>query len=167
MGDYRRMNKTNANLIAAPDLALRPPRSARVRLGGYTILPRVLDKGRAAIAGRQGDYKFGNPVDGLLFEFAGVTADGFLSQLKTGADDVEMLAWLSGQSRRSPAEIANWSAWTETFTDSSVEGRQWLATEVKRLDARRADIHTIFDYLDLEDFVSFADNADTRKHEES
>ena len=37
----------------APDLTQRPPRSPRVRLGGYTILPRLLDKARATIAGLQ------------------------------------------------------------------------------------------------------------------
>ena len=31
----------------APDLTQRPPRSPRVRLGGFVILPRMLDKGRA------------------------------------------------------------------------------------------------------------------------
>ena len=34
-------------LTNAPDLTQRPPRSPRVRLGGYAILPRLLDKGRA------------------------------------------------------------------------------------------------------------------------
>ena len=31
---------------STPDLRQRPPRSPRVRLGGYVILPRMLDKGR-------------------------------------------------------------------------------------------------------------------------
>ena len=35
--------------IHAPDLTKQPPRSPRVRLGGYVILPRCLDKGRATI----------------------------------------------------------------------------------------------------------------------
>ncbi len=34
--------------ISAPDLTQRPPRSPRVRLGGLVLLPRMLDKGRAA-----------------------------------------------------------------------------------------------------------------------
>ncbi len=41
-----------------PDLTQRPPRSPRVRLGGYVILPRMLDKGRAALAGKLGEYHF-------------------------------------------------------------------------------------------------------------
>ena len=33
-----------------PDLTKFPPRSPRVRLGGYVTLPRMLDKGRATLA---------------------------------------------------------------------------------------------------------------------
>ena len=50
--------------IHAPDLTKRPPRSPRVRLGGLVILPRMLDKGRAAIAGTIGDYHYDCPLDG-------------------------------------------------------------------------------------------------------
>ena len=42
--------------MKAPDLAQRPPRSSRVHLGGFTILPRALDKARATLAGTNGDY---------------------------------------------------------------------------------------------------------------
>ena len=38
----------------ALNLTQRPPRSPRVRLGGYTILPRILDKARASLAGTLG-----------------------------------------------------------------------------------------------------------------
>jgi hypothetical protein len=31
--------------IAPIDLTQRPPRSMRVRLGGFVLLPRILDKG--------------------------------------------------------------------------------------------------------------------------
>ncbi|MEO7677968.1 MAG: DUF5069 domain-containing protein, partial [Verrucomicrobiota bacterium] len=41
-----------------PDLTQRPPRSPRVRLGGYVLLPRILDKGRALLAGKLGEYHF-------------------------------------------------------------------------------------------------------------
>jgi hypothetical protein len=32
--------------VAAPDLTKGPPRSGLCRLGGYAILPRMIDKGR-------------------------------------------------------------------------------------------------------------------------
>lgn len=37
-----------------PNLAQRLPRSPRVRLGGFVILPRIPDKCRATLAGTNG-----------------------------------------------------------------------------------------------------------------
>ena len=42
--------------FSAPDLTQHPPRSVRVRLGGFAHLPRLLDKARAFAAGKQGSY---------------------------------------------------------------------------------------------------------------
>jgi len=47
----------NESLTHAPNLNQRPPRSPRVRLGGYVVLPRILDKGRAELAGTVGEFK--------------------------------------------------------------------------------------------------------------
>ena len=49
--------------MQAIDLTQRPPRSPRVRLGGYVILPRMLDKGRATINNKAGEYHFNCPLD--------------------------------------------------------------------------------------------------------
>ena len=38
------------------DLTQRPPRSFRVRLGNYVVLARMLDKGRATLAKKNGEY---------------------------------------------------------------------------------------------------------------
>jgi hypothetical protein len=141
------------------DLTQRPPRSPRVRLGGFTILPRVIDKARATVAGTNGDYKFNNPLDTVLFGFLGIAADDFLAQVAAGAGDVELLQWIQARTRKAPHEIAAWSAWTETFVEHDVETREWLAGRVKALDARRADIAALFDYLDLDDYLSFGGKA--------
>lgn len=141
------------------DLTQRPPRSPRVRLGGYTILPRVLDKARATLAGTPGDYKFNNPLDSLLFGFTGVDSEAFLAQVKSGAGDFEMLQWLQARAPKTPYEIAAWSAWTETFVQHDLETREWLGGRIQALDRRRADIGVIFDYLDLDDYLSFGGKA--------
>ncbi len=141
------------------DLTQRAPRSPRVRLGGYTILPRVIDKARATLAGRQGDYKFNNPLDNVLFRFAGVTAEAFLNQVQSGAGDFELLQWFQAQAKKAPHEIAAWSAWTETFVDHDAETYEWLAGRIRSLDPRREDISALFDYLDLDDYLSFGGQA--------
>ena len=40
------------------DLTQRPPRSFRVRLGNYVVLARMLDKGRATLAKKNGEYHY-------------------------------------------------------------------------------------------------------------
>ena len=47
--------------LSAPYLTQRPPRSPRTRLGGYVLLPRMLDKGRATLAGMNGEYHYNCP----------------------------------------------------------------------------------------------------------
>jgi Domain of unknown function (DUF5069) len=141
------------------NLTQRPPRSPRVRLGGYTILPRVLDKARATLAGTNGEYKFNNPLDNVLFGFAGVTSDSFLAQVKTGAGDFEMLQWFQTQAKKAPYETAAWSAWTETFAEHDGETREWMAGRIRTMDVRRSDIQSLFDYLDLDDYLSFGGQA--------
>jgi len=145
--------------MKTPDLAQRPPRSPRVRLGGFTILPRVLDKARATLAGTNGDYEFNSRLDNVLFNFVGVSGESLLAQVKTGAGDFELVQWLTAQARKASHEIAAWSAWTETFMPHDVESREWLVGRVKDLDVRREDIGVAFDYLDLDDYLSFGGKA--------
>ena len=49
--------------IMSVDLTRRPPRSMRVRLGGFVILARMLDKGRATLAKKNGEYNYNSPTD--------------------------------------------------------------------------------------------------------
>src|SRR2546425_5318307 len=92
----------------APDLTERPPRSARVRLGGYVILPRMLDKGRALIAGKKGEYSFACPLDQRFLEFAGIDAEALKKQLAAGKGDGEILDWVqkNTKNKRTDSEIA-------------------------------------------------------------
>jgi len=77
--------------LNSPNLTKQPPRSARARLGGYAILPRLLDKGRATIAGIHGEYKYNCPLDQRFFEFAGIDAEALKKQLAAGKGDGEIL----------------------------------------------------------------------------
>lgn len=143
----------------AIDLTQRPPRSPRVRLGGYTILPRVLDKARATLAGVAGEYRFNNPLDRVLFNFLGISADAFLAEVRRDTGDFAMLQWVQSQSEKKAHEVDAWSRWTESLVESDAESREWLAGRLRALDERRSDIHTLFDYLDLDDYRSFGGPA--------
>lgn len=141
----------------ALDLTQRPPRSPRVRLGGYTILPRLLDKARAMLKGTNGDYRYNNPNDGHFFRFTGLTPEALLEQVKTGAGDWDMLLWVNTNAplKRTALEISQWSDWTESVSFADVEMREWFTQQIKRLNPAREDLRGTFDYLDLDDFVSF------------
>jgi hypothetical protein len=113
----------NARLTHAPNLTQRPPRSSRVRLGGYVVLARILDKGRAELAGTAGEYKYNNPGDYHWFRFTGITPEALKSELATGKGDGEMLAWIERNAphKHTPWEIQQWSAY---FSERGPDGER-------------------------------------------
>ena len=91
------ISEMNQKLDHAPDLTKRPPRSPRVRLGGFVVLARILDKGRAELAGTAGEFKYNNPGDYHWFRFTGITPEALKAELATGKGDGEMLSLDSGE----------------------------------------------------------------------
>ncbi len=71
------------------DLTQRPPRSFRVRLGNYVVLARMLDKGRATLAKKNGEYHYDCATDQRLVQFLGFDPDALLKELATGKGDGE------------------------------------------------------------------------------
>jgi len=139
------------------DLTQRPPRSPRVRLGGYAILPRALDKGRATLAGKNGPYHFACPLDQRFLNFAGIDPDALLEQLKLGKGDTEILEWITANATNKPSivEIKQWSSYVDTYTPGDVETFEYFVSEMKRIGTAREDICGFFDLLDLDDYVSY------------
>ena len=145
--------------LHTPDLTKFPPRSPRVRLGGYVILPRMLDKGRATVAGKHGEYHYACPLDQRFLEFVGINAAALKKQL--GKSDGEVLAWIekNAKHKRSPVEIAAWSAWQEQRAPDNPDSRDFFNGLHKAGAPKRTDIVTWFDVRDLDDYVSFGGNA--------
>lgn len=139
----------------ATDLTQRPPRSPRVKLGGYVLLPRMLDKGRAHLADKVGEYHFNCPLDQRLMAFTGLNADDILSRLKEGKSDSEVLAWIQANTKRTDFEIYQWTEYQLQRSPSDNEGREYLSEMVKKVAPDRDDVVTWFDMLDLDDYASF------------
>jgi hypothetical protein len=140
------------------DLTQRPPRSVRVRLGGYVILPRMLDKCRATIAGENGEYHYDCSMDRHFLRFTGIDAEALKAEVATGKSDSEMLAWIEANatSPRSAWEIVQWSSYHETRgPDSDAETLLWYAEKVGEFSKTREDIKGFADLLDLDDYCSF------------
>ena len=145
--------------LSAPDLTLNPPRSPHVGLGGYVHLPRLLDKARAHLAGKIGEYHYNCPMDKSFFVFTGITEAEMLEAVKAAKSDSEALAFVEGKSKRLPCEIAAWSAWMRTNAPGGAPGHEWIGESIKTAGPDRTDIRGFFDLLDLDDYVSFGGKA--------
>ena len=145
--------------LHTPDLTKFPPRSPRVRLGGYVILPRMLDKGRATLAGKNGEYHYACPLDQRFLEFVGIDPEALKKEL--GKSDGEILEWIEkhAQHKRAPQEIAAWSEFAEQRVPQDVEAREFFNGIHKAGAPNRKDIIGWFDVLDMDDYVSFGGKA--------
>ncbi len=144
------------------DLTQRPPRSMRQRLGGLVLLPRIIDKGHATLAGKNGEYNFNSPTDQYLVRFLGLDLTVLLKELAAGKGDGEILEWVltNAGTPRTPWEISAWSAYMETRgPDSDAESLASFAEYVGQRTKTREDIKSWFDALDLDDYVSFGGKA--------
>jgi hypothetical protein len=145
----------------ALDLTQRPPRSPRVRLGGYAILPRMLDKGRATVAGKNGEYHYACPMDQRFLEFVGINAAALKKQLAAGKGDNDILAWIqkNAKHKHCESEIAAWSAHADQRAPSDSDSRTYFNELHQKAAPKREDIVTWFDLLDVDDYVSFGGQA--------
>lgn len=146
---------------STPDLTQHPPRSARVRLGGYVILPRMLDKGRATLAGKNGEYHYACPMDQRLLQFLGLDADALKQQLAAGKGDGEILDWIlaNGKNKHTDSEVLGWSAHQEQRVPTDPDSRNYFNDIHAKSAPHREDIGTWFDLLDVDDYVSFGGKA--------
>src|SRR5216110_3614221 len=96
--------------VTGKDLMREAPRSPHIRVGGYAILGRTIDKCRALVAGNIGEYHFDCPLDNMLFGFKGVKGSDFKAQIENGASDQQMAEWLDQTGdKKTPEEIRRWS----------------------------------------------------------
>jgi hypothetical protein len=145
------------------DLTQRAPRSPRVRLGGFAHLPRLIDKARALAADKLGVYVYGDLslLDQQFFFLTGIEPEDFLAKVREGGGDLEILEWVLASATRPLPEFGReiWSRWIENVPGLSAEARAWFAEYSSSLTPPRPDVGTLFEYLDLDDFVRFGGQA--------
>ena len=144
---------------SAPDLTQHPPRSLRVRIGGYAHLGRLLDKARATIAGKGAEYHYNCPLDQMFFAFTGIDHEAMLAEIKSGKTDVQILEWVNARAKRLPYEIVTWSSWVELRGPGGQEGHEWIAETLKGHGSKRDDIRSFADLLDLDDYLCYGGKA--------
>ena len=146
--------------VIGKDLTKEAPRSPRIRVGGYAILGRTIDKCRALVAGNIGEYHFNCPLDNMLFGFKSVKGDDFKAQIEKGASDQQMAEWLdqSGE-KKTPEEMKRWSDEVEaTRPYDDPEQRDWFIEQTKTIGLDASKV-TLFDWLEADDKACHATAA--------
>ena len=146
--------------ITGKDLKKEAPRSPRIRVGGYAILGRTIDKCRALVAGNIGEYHFNCPLDNMLFGFKGVKGEDFKAQIEQGAGDQEMIDWLNQRGeKKTAAEIRRWAEEVESSSlYNHPEKREFFSEQVKKLGLQ-PEKTTTFDWLEVDDKTTHAQKA--------
>jgi phosphoribulokinase len=121
----------------------------------------MLDKGRAKLVGKNGEYHFACPLDQQVLDFVGLDSAAVKAELAAGKGDGEILEWINANAKhkRTPWEIAQWTAWRETAAPTDVETREFFNGLHKAVGEKREDIATWADLLDLDDYVTFGGKA--------
>lgn len=107
------------------DLTKQYPRSPRERLEGVSMYPRTIDKARAQLEGKLGEYIYDCPMDQQLFRTLGVSADQFFEAVRQSPDDAGVISRLQPLRKAVSAEelaahnrrIDDW----ESLTDESMQ----------------------------------------------
>lgn len=116
------------------------------------MLARTIDKARAQLAGRAGEYIFDCPMDRRLFATLGVTGEEFLELVGRSPDDIACVAWLRG--RNAPLEgdaIEEHNRAIDAWAPKSAEGRERFLKQRDAIAPGRTDITTWTDLIDVEE----------------
>ncbi len=139
------------------DLTQQAPHSPRERLAGFAIALRTLDKCRASLTGKLGDYHYDCPLDKMLFGFKGITGDQFKTAVQSSKNYEEVGAWLlANGTQKTPAEIKAWSDEMEAGSPmKNPEKRAYFIEQCSKLMIN-PQTNTTFDWLEADDRASFS-----------
>jgi hypothetical protein len=132
------------------------PRSPRETMGGWSYLPRYVDKIRLHLVGKlHSDYteNFGKGFDGFWLKAAGVTHEQMIEVVKNSVTDGEVCDWVHRNVKRSPAEKA--AHWQDVLSrpllgDEAANARLKMRKEQAGI-AHRDDIKCFVDMLDADE----------------
>ena len=80
--------------MSAKDMSVEQPAPLDCEIEGYAWIPRMLDKARATLAGTNGNYLFGCPVDHTCLAKLGISPELLLELAGRCGDDEAVLAAL-------------------------------------------------------------------------
>ena len=146
---------TTANAIHALDLTKIAPRSCYATLGPFILLPRIIDKCRAALAGTLGEYATGCGLDMLFFNHFAISYDAFKAAVESGKTDDELLAWVRANIvdplDATDEAILAWSYDARMYSPDTKEKKAYYETYRRASVAHRNDVTTWFELLEAEE----------------
>jgi hypothetical protein len=147
------MNTTEKLSLQALDLTISYPRSPRVKLGGFVIAARCLDKCRSVVAGTAGEYHSGCPLDLMFLDFAGIKYDDFKAFVATGATDAEVGEWIAKNAKPSAIEIIRWNNKMRDVRLSELPDglQEYMEEYIPQNVPSNRPVYHFFDVYDLEE----------------
>jgi len=132
------------------------PRSPYDSIRGLVYFLRMLDKIRIHAAGELPESyheQLGDGLDGRCVRFLGVAYDEVKARVLAGESDEAVLDWCLAHGRKpNEEEIDVWSNFMKKrgWRD---DGRERVEFRIKEsgLEARAAEIATMFDYIDIDE----------------
>lgn len=130
-------------------------RSCHEQVGGIFYFVRMLDKIRLHAAGKlPEDYQpnLGKGFDGRALRFLNVDYDALVERVKAGGTDEEILQWcFENGTKPTEEQIEIWNDFLRKrgWNDEATEILQRRLKEGGFQD--RADVQTMFDYIDLDE----------------
>jgi len=150
------MENETLSLIAR-DLRKTAPRSPRMKLGGFVIAARMLDKARADILGINGEYNFFPCGLGAYFwKFTGLDPQEFKKVAATGANDTEMDEWIKTNTTvKDKTKVILWN--NEMIglrlCDLSPGAQEYLEEYIPKFCKPTSKVKCFFDVYDVEEGV--------------
>ena len=142
--------------FASSDLTLQAPHSPRNRIGGFAIASRTVDKCRAELVGKLGEYHYDCPLDNVLFTFKGITGAQFKTAVQDSKTYDDIGIWLiANGTPKTAAEIKTWSDEVEAGSPmKDAEKRDSFINRCSKLGIV-PETSTTFDWLEADDRASF------------
>lgn len=133
------------------DLTKDYPRGPREQLDGMMILPRAIDKARAQLEDKLGEYVYyGCRFNLKLFNTLGVTEDEFLDAVRTTQNDDGVLEWIRDFVRPERPKVEQMNAWVQN-NPPAPEERQKFCDELEALDPGNDSVNTWTELIELEE----------------
>ena len=124
----------------------------RWKMKGYVHLARMIDKCRAVLAGREGEYIYPCPLDFRLMEFAGITDKQFTESVKAHPTDEGVAQWFCEVAKsHTPAELEEWNRMMLNRGPSTAEKQEYFNKLRDAVDPSRTDLTAWSDLQDLEE----------------